>query len=876
MPSCLRCCLSFLHSRRSGLPSPNSSLAGPSDDAANTDPPRLDFGTASTSRPLRAVPGNDVFHPSTPVNQVDHPNSAGHPVVERVVHDFDSQPSQASWPVIPSGIAQSNATQTVPDTHDFPQPIFLASPSDHTYSEYHSAPQSVPAIPSQPPIYPFDQYLPQPQRRSQGMFYGAHDLNVTGTFVDASVTYNDTPTNHFMEKLLEKTIPGAEFDSSDRDPPPRCQPGTRLAILERCLHFIHTCEGKRKMRWVVGAAGVGKSAVMQSVVESLELQASCHASVFFSVNGRSDGTKAFITISYQFAAKFKLYRQLVERMIVGDPALLRASMAKQFFKLIAEPFIHNPQLNAAGRILIVIDGLDECGNPRTQQEILRLIFDLCITYPSSPLIWLIASRPEQHITSFFSRADVMPVYEKEEIEVDSDGARADVGRFLRDELKKIKEASDSVDQWWPEERDLWKLADASGGLFAYAQAVVRYIGDSTIASPASQLSDVLNLIDNHSMTDVPPEDHPMAFLDALYARILSKVPPKIMINARRILLTLVSDGQVGWRLVPTNFLVLCNWLGMTPDEAYANVNHLRCVLQIPTRDAAHRECLQPFHKSFIDYISDSTRSSFSPNVRYEARQLMAQCAFRVLNEAPDGIDFGDVNYEVRYGTMRGGLGTGDKISLTWQAGAENGWDDNETRLSMYKLAIKEVIDGMQRRDSAFQSKLCVRPLITLFEEYSHYVFPFDQLRELVFDKSRRHEFMKLGILNQMPLKAIVISTVFHEIQLQFRCRATTPSDPWNSSCKHKRRGKWGERDDQDWTTSFQLGRCKFCKTRLQHQLGNWKTRSPYHTVLTLFTSTGDCCVEFQFVDPDDGMSDWTYWFWLELSSEERNKYGSTL
>jgi hypothetical protein len=38
----------------------------------------------------------------------------------------------------------------------------------------------------------------------------------------------------------------------------------RLAILERCLYFIVKYSEKKK-RWVVGAAGVGKSAIMQSV-----------------------------------------------------------------------------------------------------------------------------------------------------------------------------------------------------------------------------------------------------------------------------------------------------------------------------------------------------------------------------------------------------------------------------------------------------------------------------------------------------------------------------------------------------------------------------------------------------------------------------------
>ncbi|EKM76693.1 hypothetical protein AGABI1DRAFT_78113, partial [Agaricus bisporus var. burnettii JB137-S8] len=332
--------------------------------------------------------------------------------------------------------------------------------------------------------------------RGPGMFNQAHNLSATGNFIDGnvgSITYISTTSDHFMEKLLEKTIPGAVSNSSARYPPPRCHPGTRLAVLERCLHFITNCTGKRKIRWVVGFAGVGKSAIMQSVADSPNLPVTCHVSVFFSINGRDDGTKAIITLCYQLAAKSEPYRLFIEREVARDPSLLQSSMPVQFEKFIIEPFIHKSQLlHSPERILIIIDGLDECKNLRTQQELLRLISDFCITYPSSPLVWLIASRPESHITSIFARADVMPVYEKEEIQEDSDEGRADVEKFLREKLEEIKGGSNSFDSHstWPEEKDFWKLAEAAGGLFAYADTVIKYIGDLNVGSPVSQFSDV--------------------------------------------------------------------------------------------------------------------------------------------------------------------------------------------------------------------------------------------------------------------------------------------------------------------------------------------------------------------------------------------------
>jgi hypothetical protein len=94
--------------------------------------------------------------------------------------------------------------------------------------------------------------------------------------------------------------------------------------------------------------------------------------------------------------------------------------------------------------------------------------------------------------------------------------------------------------------------------------------------------------------------------------------------------------------------------------------------------------------------------------------------------------------------------------------------------------------------------------------------------------------------------------------------------------QHQRKGEWGEGKDQGWITEFGMDGCKFCGERLEHQLENWQTRCPDHPVLVLFTSAGTCFIEFQFVDPEDGVSEWTYWLVHEFDEEKRRKLGSTV
>ncbi|EKM81949.1 hypothetical protein AGABI1DRAFT_105346 [Agaricus bisporus var. burnettii JB137-S8] len=728
---------------------------------------------AAPSASHLSIPGNDI-----------HQNSTRCPPLNRVPVDFGGQPSQASRLVTSIGAVPPSAVSVPSPHHSVVQrDTQLAPPSDYTDSVQAQKPPvtlslshmqmtaSQRSFNYEPPTSPVGQDLSQCEHKKQGMFDGAHDFSMMEpTFIDGNKGYIAVTNNfnnissQFVEKLLKKTIPGAAADSSARHPPPRCHPGTRLAVLERCLYFIANCDGEQKICWVVGAAGVGKSAVMQSVADSPNLPVICHMSVFFAINGRDDGTKTILTLSYQLAAKHAPYRQFIECEVERDPSLLQMSMPVQFERFFVQPFIHCDQLKSAGRVLILIDGLDECNNRNTQLELLRLISDFCIMHPSSPLVWLIASRPERHISSFFARANVMPAYEREEIQVDSAEGRADVERFLRERLEVIKGDSGLFDPHseWPDKRNFWKLANASGGLFAYADTVIRYIGDLNIGNPVSQLSDVLKVIDNLPMTSIPREEHPMALLDALYARILSNVPAKVILHTRGFVLALASRWDEA--------------LAMTPDEAYAAVNQLQSVLRIPRRDTAHLQKLVPFHKSFIDYVSDSSRSNFFLDMLHEAQQLKTEY------------------YRFAYGILRRGPGTGDMISLTWPADEGSTWNGQGTRLSLYKLAFGVVARG-------------------LAESYAHGFY--HRLHQPVFDECGRHEFIKHGILKQMPLKAVDISTILAYVTLQFRRpvrtkahtavnvstlpnavkllshhatgTVTTPSDPWNSSCEHGRK-----------------------------------------------------------------------------------------
>jgi hypothetical protein len=82
--------------------------------------------------------------------------------------------------------------------------------------------------------------------------------------------------------------------------------------------------------------------------------------------------------------------------------------------------------------LVVIDGLDECSDPDTQCDLLRIIAST-IPHLPYPLRFLITSRPESHITRVFQH-DLRKVA-RYNLSDDSD-ADKDIRNFLEGEFAK--------------------------------------------------------------------------------------------------------------------------------------------------------------------------------------------------------------------------------------------------------------------------------------------------------------------------------------------------------------------------------------------------------------------------------------------------------
>ncbi|XP_006458647.1 hypothetical protein AGABI2DRAFT_200449, partial [Agaricus bisporus var. bisporus H97] len=280
-----------------------------------------------------------------------------------------------------------------------------------------------------------------------------------------------------LDRLLPYTCPDAAVDSSARDPPPRCHPGTRQRILDTLNNWL--INHIWKIFWLNGPAGTGKSAVAQTFAEvCLEQGRLGAAYFFFRSSGRDDPRTLIPSLAYQLAVNVPDYGNLLGHAIAFDPSIFQKTPRVQLRRLIVEPFT---LLRAQGHwvnrtpLLIILDGLDECNGIQAQCEIVEMVGEIVRLKKDLPLLWLIASRPEPHLQYIFSRADFSIDCKKATLVIDAD-TRNDVNRYLRDSFIDIRTKFPLVtDVAWPSQAQSQLVEDIASGLFALAATIVRYI-----------------------------------------------------------------------------------------------------------------------------------------------------------------------------------------------------------------------------------------------------------------------------------------------------------------------------------------------------------------------------------------------------------------
>ncbi|KAJ3512974.1 hypothetical protein NLJ89_g3218 [Agrocybe chaxingu] len=439
-----------------------------------------------------------------------------------------------------------------------------------------------------------------------------------------------------LDALRERSALNALLDSNERFDPPKCDPDTRLAIIDHIMNWIKSEEQRASMLWLHGPAGAGKSALEQTIAELCRSQGVLLASFFFSrtIPNRSDGNSLIPTLAYQLMSAIPLIRSYVKVYIKQDPNIFHRTRDVQMRKLILEPLnslrarinvYFKKKMASEGRFprVVVIDGLDECADPKVQSDILQIIF-YTIHNLKLPIRFLLASRPEPHITHIFEGRQQLPHISISRINLAFDqNANKDIHTFLVKEFQKIRRLHPELSSSWPLEDDIQALVRKASGQFIYASTVVDFL-QSADHRPDDRLKVVLGLSPPHD------NDAPFTQLDALYSYILStgkNIQASLSVLALLILPS--SRPQVVSLLgIYTTPYMLERLLRLRRGDVRLLLNNF---LSLVTFNGS-REPIQIHHASLPDFLCDKDRSGPYYIDIQEAEKNLARAFLRLIHE----------------------------------------------------------------------------------------------------------------------------------------------------------------------------------------------------------------------------------------------------
>ncbi|KAJ3933486.1 MAG: hypothetical protein NXY57DRAFT_14678 [Lentinula lateritia] len=451
------------------------------------------------------------------------------------------------------------------------------------------------------------------------MFENAKEFMIENSVfnsVGRDLIFNISHTDQFrgLHRLYKSASTSAMYNSETQYPPARCHEGTREAVLSRLSQWIADPKQESQICWLYGSAGVGKSSVAQTVAAQFAHEGKLAATFFF---WRDDPTRNSVrclisTLVLQLANAIPRLRTAINAVVESNIMILDAPLEDQFRELILQPFQSLDDSEESSPLLVILDGLDECIDGRSQERVLLSIARGLVS-GGIPLVFLVTSRPEPRIKNVFETLAHIC------IRIALEDSDEDIRKYLSDGFAQIYSRRSTtmyqVHQPWPTPKQLDELVYKASGQFIFASTVLQFVDDD-YSLPSERLRIALGLTDRegvHNIVGVPffeelecaSSDRPFGELDRLYQGILSANPnPEQLV---RIIGSIVVFHDI---MTPTTKM-LEELLALQPGAVSATLSGMHSLLKTTpdsTHVAPHLFPIEFAHKSFSDFLLDSNRA----------------------------------------------------------------------------------------------------------------------------------------------------------------------------------------------------------------------------------------------------------------------------
>jgi hypothetical protein len=367
----------------------------------------------------------------------------------------------------------------------------------------------------------------------------------------------------------------------------QCLHGTRVEILNEIEHWARSTEPNvPRVFWLNGAAGYGKSTIAHTIAHRFHQRNELGSFLCFdrAYLAECRHEKVFSTMARDLAYQNPEVKRSLANAIRERNWPKWTDITQQWENFLVKP---SALLPTDHPILLVIDALDESGDPQSRKGLLPILANRAIELPANVRI-LITSRPLDDILwAFRSRAHIIS---KVIDDIPESSITHDIKSYISERLAL-------VDDLFLDDNRLDLLVTHSEGLFQWAFVACEFIqSGSRLSSPEKQFQTLANSYATPSM-------------DALYDTILQEICPDD--NENNMQAFQIVMGQILALHEPLSLGALIALIKqissslVNADDINSILKHMGSLLSGITN---HLIPIRPLHSSFHDYLTDPKRS----------------------------------------------------------------------------------------------------------------------------------------------------------------------------------------------------------------------------------------------------------------------------
>ncbi|EIW78896.1 hypothetical protein CONPUDRAFT_166772 [Coniophora puteana RWD-64-598 SS2] len=386
------------------------------------------------------------------------------------------------------------------------------------------------------------------------------------------------------QKLSDRCVHSAPFDSPEREPFSQCLPGTRVDLLDTLRTAIGT--ENKKIILLFGESGSGKSAVAHTLAQGLHASGALVASFFFSRQHAicSNDDRLIPTISYQLGLCHPRAKEVIIKALLDDPSLLKLARSRdqQFTRLVLEPLRELSMMwkEKGLTAIMLFDALDECEPGYRNRRLGQLVDSFARVLEdkrTANFHIVVTSRPYSRIEDALTKPALVLRHVMENFD-----ARDDIERFLKSFFDDISRAPYvSLPKPWSSPANLQLLVDRVSRRFIVAAKIVTFM-EQKIERPSDMQQFLEALLRTQQLT---------SNVEELYRYL---IPSSDQASKGTSLLVYI--------LTLCEPLPILDIMRLVQYDARPVLDSLAAIVYVPPINSA--EPVKPYHTSLRDFLWD--------------------------------------------------------------------------------------------------------------------------------------------------------------------------------------------------------------------------------------------------------------------------------